>query len=583
MKKYDVIVVGGGPAGIISAVTAKKYYPDKNILLVKNIEKGVIPCGIPYMFYTLKDPQDNFMGNAPLEKNNIELRIDEVIKIDRQKNIIITKNNEEYKYKKLILALGSNPIVPQIDGINTKGIYGIIKEMDYLKNLKEEIKKSKNIVIIGGGFIGVEFADELSNFKDLNVSVVEFLPNILGNSFDIEFSDKAKEELIKKNVKIYTNVKAEKINGNGKAESVLLSDGSILPADIVILGIGSRPNIALAEDCRLKTSKKGISVDKNLKTSDKNIFAIGDCSEKRDFFTKETTNVMLASTATTQARIAGCNLFEKFIINDTGTIASYSTKINELCLGSTGMTEKTAIEKGFKIVTGIAQSPDKHPEKLPNSSKVTVKLIFSELGIILGGQISGGDSIGEMINVVSIAIQNKWSLMDLEKLQISTHPKLTPAPTTYPIINAAQNALQKFDNKKHNEPENNKIINEFLNKKNIFAVVGVSRDPEKYGNKVYADLKNAGYIVYPINPKINKIFGNKCFAELKDLPKKPDVVNIVVSPEITETIVKECKKLGINKVWMQPGSQSEESINYCKKNKINLLHDVCVMIERGRR
>ncbi|MDP3027645.1 MAG: CoA-binding protein [Nanoarchaeota archaeon] len=131
--------------------------------------------------------------------------------------------------------------------------------------------------------------------------------------------------------------------------------------------------------------------------------------------------------------------------------------------------------------------------------------------------------------------------------------------------------------------ENSSMISEFLDKKNVFAVIGVSRDPEKYGNKVYTDLKNAGYIVYPINPNANKIFGNKCYAELKDLPKKPDVVSIVVPPKITEKIVMECKKLNIHKVWMQPGSQSNKSIEYCKKNKINLLHDVCIIIERSKK
>jgi predicted CoA-binding protein len=127
------------------------------------------------------------------------------------------------------------------------------------------------------------------------------------------------------------------------------------------------------------------------------------------------------------------------------------------------------------------------------------------------------------------------------------------------------------------------IIDEFLNKKNIFAVVGVSRNKEKYGNKVYTDLKKAGYVVYPINPKIDKINGIKYYAKLKDLPKKPDVVNIVVPSEIAIKIVKECKELGINKIWMQPGSQSEESIEYCNKNKINLLHDICIINERGKK
>ena len=120
--KYDIIVVGGGPAGIISATTARKYYKNKKILLIKSIAKGVIPCGIPYMYSTLENPQQNAMGNMPLEKNNIKLIVDKVIKIDRKKKEIKIQSKEIFQYEKLILATGSNPILPPIEGIEKKGI-----------------------------------------------------------------------------------------------------------------------------------------------------------------------------------------------------------------------------------------------------------------------------------------------------------------------------------------------------------------------------------------------------------------------------------------------------------------------------
>ena len=126
-----------------------------------------------------------------------------------------------------------------------------------------------------------------------------------------------------------------------------------------------------------------------------------------------------------------------------------------------------------------------------------------------------------------------------------------------------------------------KLIKEFLNKKNIFAVIGVSRNPKKYGNKVYLDLKKAGYKVYPINPNVDEIFGDKCYSSLEDLPSKPNVVDVVVPPKITEKIIRDCKALKINKVWMQPGSESETAINFCKTNDIECLYNVCVMAERS--
>lgn len=126
------------------------------------------------------------------------------------------------------------------------------------------------------------------------------------------------------------------------------------------------------------------------------------------------------------------------------------------------------------------------------------------------------------------------------------------------------------------------LINSLLNTENVFAVVGASRDPEKYGHQIYRDLLNAGYRVYCVNPNADEVLGNKCFPNLKVLPIKPDVVDIVVPPKITEQIVKICKKLRITKVWMQPGSESEAAIEFCEENSIDVVHGVCVMVERRR-
>jgi predicted CoA-binding protein len=125
-------------------------------------------------------------------------------------------------------------------------------------------------------------------------------------------------------------------------------------------------------------------------------------------------------------------------------------------------------------------------------------------------------------------------------------------------------------------------IKAFLNKKNVFAVVGASREPKKYGYQVYKDLKNAGYRVYPVNPNADEILGDKCYPSLESLPTTPDVVDVVVPPKVTEQIVKTCKKLGVTRLWMQPGSESEKAIRFCKKNGIDVVYGACVMIERAR-
>jgi predicted CoA-binding protein len=129
---------------------------------------------------------------------------------------------------------------------------------------------------------------------------------------------------------------------------------------------------------------------------------------------------------------------------------------------------------------------------------------------------------------------------------------------------------------------NRELIRAFLDKKNIFAVVGANRNPQKYGYQVYKDLKNAGYEVYAVNPNAKEILGDKCYPSLENLPVKPDVVDVVVPPKVTEHMVEICKKLGIKKIWMQPGSESEKAIKFCEKNNIDVVYGVCVMIERAR-
>lgn len=446
-KKVDVLVIGGGPAGIVSSVTAREYYPSKRISLIKNIEKGVIPCGIPYMFASLSNPDENELGNAPLEKNNIDIISDEAVSIDRRDKTVVTKTNKRYGYEKLILATGSLPISLPIPGIRKKGVYPIYKDMVYLKNSIKEIKKTKNVLIIGGGFIGVEFADEISKINNMNVCMVEFFPHLLANSFDAEFSALAEHKLESKGVSLRTGVCVEEVLGPEKVQGARLSDDAKIPAESIILGVGGSPNTKLATDAGLDLGKgKGIWVDEYMRTSDPDIFAVGDCAGKRDFYTRKDTPVMLASTATAEARIAGANLYRlKVVRENKGTIAIYSTCIDGLVLGSAGLTENSARKEGFEIVTGTANGIDKHPATLPGANKIKVKLIFSERsGIILGGQVAGGTSCGEIINLIGVAIQKRMSFSELETLQMATHPYLTSAPTVYPIVLATQDASSKM-------------------------------------------------------------------------------------------------------------------------------------------
>ncbi len=443
--KYStqILIIGGGPAAVVSAATAKKYYPDKEITIIKDVEPSVVPCGIPYMVSSLDEPGKNIMSFDPLKESGIKVVIDKALKIERENKEVITVNKDEYSYEKLILAAGSSPVVPKINGIELENVYSVKKDFNYLKKMIESVKKSSKIAVIGGGFIGIEFCDEISNMAGKTIYLIEMLPDIIGNSFDKEFSDIARIKLQEKGVNILTGIKVEEIYGNGKVEKIKLSNGEDIDADMVILSIGGIPNTELAEESGLRLGMgKGIWVDEYMRTIDTDIFAIGDCVGKRDFFTRKNNPVMLASIATAEARIAGANLYKlKVIRENKGTIAAYSTYLSGLVLASAGLTEETARQENFDVVVGNAESPDKHPGTIPGSCKLLIKLVFAkQSGILIGGQVSGGNSAGEIINIIGLAIQKNVTINELESFQMATHPYLTPPPTKYHIVQAAMNA-----------------------------------------------------------------------------------------------------------------------------------------------
>jgi NADH oxidase (H2O2-forming) len=444
MKKADVLVIGGSAAGPVAGISCCRRYGNKSVILVRKEEQVLIPCGIPYVFGTVGSPEKNLIPDALIQSNGIELVKGEAVEIDRKKKTVSLGNGDTIEYDKLVLTTGSSPLALPIPGIEKGNVFVARKDPAYLKNMLDVLNDAKDIVIIGGGFIGVEFADECKKGRDCSVTIVELLPHCLQLALDEEFCIEAEKVLSDRGIKLLVNSKIEAILGDNQVSGVRLSGGHELKADMVVVGVGVVPNNELAKKAGLEIGPgKAIAVDRYMRTTtDPDVFACGDCAEKVSFFSGKPSRLMLASVACAEARIAGANLFHTRYKNP-GAVGVFSTIIGERAFACAGLTERAARQEGYDVVLSESTAPDTHPGGMPRSVSTRVKLLFSrDNGELLGGGISGGKSTGEIANVISACIQSRMTAYDLALFQMGTHPALTASPIVYQLVNAAELAVK---------------------------------------------------------------------------------------------------------------------------------------------
>ena len=449
----DVLVIGGGPAGGVAAVTAKMNYPDKNITVIREFETQLVPCAIPYVFSkTLGCSDKDVASCAMAEDMGISTIVAKVENVDIDKKLALT-SEYEISFDKLVFATGSIPFVHNSlkHALDLEGIFTVAKNKNLIDNLKNYSDDKENIVVVGSGFIGVEIAMEFAK-SGKNITIVGGSKHILPNAFDSEIAIQAEEIVFAQNVKYIGEDRVEEIldtNGDSVVNSVKLKSGKIIDAQVVILATGYKPNTKIAQKAGISLGHYGgIWVDEYMRTINHDIFAVGDCSARRDFITKEPSKVMLASTSAAEGRAAGSSLYDiKYLKGFSGTIAIFSTMIGKVAFSSAGVTEAQAKKAGIDVVVGLFSGLNRHPATIPGAQKQFVKLIaMRNGGQVIGGQVVGGDETGEMINLIGLIIESHFDIYRVMSMQVATQPMLTAAPTSYPVVMAAVMATREIEN-----------------------------------------------------------------------------------------------------------------------------------------
>ncbi len=449
----DVLIIGGGPAGGVCAVTAKMNYPRKKILVVREMEVQMVPCAIPYIFGpTLGSSEKDIASCAKAEEMGIETIIAKVKNVDIGSKTAYTDTHEIH-FDKLVFATGSVPFVHASleSSLRLKGVFTVPKNKQLIDEAKAYIDKVENVVVVGTGFIGIEMAMELKE-SGRNVTIIGGSKHVLKGTFDPEIAMQAEEILLSHGIDFIGEDRVTAVlddNGDNMVNAVQLKSGKEVPAQAVILATGYKPNTELAEKAGLALGHYGgIRVDEYMRTANTDIFAVGDCSARKGFITRTPSKVMLASTSAAEGRVAGSSLFRlKYIKGFSGTIAIFSTMVGQTAFSSAGITEEVADANDAEIVVGTFSGMNRHPATIPGAQKQFVKLVaMRHGGQIIGGQVVGGNETGEMINLIGLMIEANMTVYQVMSMQVATQPMLTAAPTNYPIVMAATMIAHKIEN-----------------------------------------------------------------------------------------------------------------------------------------
>ena len=433
------VIIGGVAAGATAAARLRRLDEDMEIII---LEKGsyisYANCGLPYYIGGVIKDREALLIQTP-ESMRSRYRLDvrtrqQAVKIDPEAKTVQVKKKDgtiyEESYDQLIIATGSSPYKPNIPGIDSEGIYTLwtVPDTDaiYQRIEKERIKR---VTVIGGGFIGLEMAENLQE-RGLDVTLIEVTSQVMP-PLDMDMAGFLHEHISKKGVHLYTGASVTGFEKKKKGLSIYLANGEEISADMVLLSIGVRPNSKIAREAGILLGDRGgIKVDEYMRTSEPDIWAVGDVAEIKNLVTGNPAMIPLAGPANKQGRIAANDICQLDGETYDGSLGTSVVKIFDLTAASVGINEKMLRSDGKlkgKDYEVVLINQKSHATYYPGAKSMILKLIFTMEGQILGAQIVGLEGVDKRIDTIATVMRMKGSVRDLEKLELSYAPPFSSA------------------------------------------------------------------------------------------------------------------------------------------------------------
>ncbi|MBN1295682.1 FAD-dependent oxidoreductase [bacterium] len=448
-QAYDVVVVGGGPAGIQAARMIKMKQPAWRVAMFRPERASMVYCAIPYALEGIVHKDKVLKSDRLVTDVGIELLRERIVRIDTTDRWVESETGDIYSFNKLLYVPGSRSMLPPVPGADLDGIFTVKTEADMESILSRLESGARRAVVIGAGAIGLEQAQALRS-RGLEVHLVDLADRILPHMADEDMTTPLKEELTRMGIQLHLSTRVSAFSGSGAVSVVVLDSGVSLPVtpgiDLVVVSVGMVPVTDLL-DGQVETTRDGIRVDAGMRTSIPYIFAAGDVVQGWSGIDGKPLGGRLATNAVPMAKVAAINILGGHA-EYAGFFNGVATVIGEMRIGGTGFTERFAESRGIAVIIGMGETTSRFP-MMPGARPVRVKLVAEKAtGRIIGGQVTGYEAVAERIDVITLAIQQKMTADQMTRWSYSAQPWQTFFPASNAILQAASDITDKLNSVK---------------------------------------------------------------------------------------------------------------------------------------